>query len=167
MAKKATTFKIGQQIVYPLQGVGVIQNIEERIFKGKKVPYYVMYFDALDMTIRLPAESAENQGIRAIVSREESEYALEVISAEHEPVPTDWKIRYQMNLELVRKGEIADIASVVTKLYHRSKIKELPILERKLYDSALNLLVDEISFSLEKEKKEVEQLIFTRLEPEE
>ena len=166
MAKKtsSTQFKKGQQVVYPLQGVGLVEKIEERQFKGETVPYYVMYFDVSDMTIRIPVATAAEQGIRAIVPKEESEKALEIISAEYEPVPTDWKLRYQMNLDLLRKGDVGDIALVVTKLYHRSKVKELPILERKLYDSALRLLVDEVSFSLNKKKDEVEQLIFMKLE---
>ena len=161
---KTINFKKGQQVVYPLQGVGVIQEIEERLFKDKMVPYYVIYFHVSDMTIRIPASSAVTQGIRAIVPKAQSEKALDIISAEYEPVPTDWKLRYQMNLDLLRKGDVTDIATVVTKLYHRSKIKELPILERKLYDSALNLLVDEVSCSMGKEKEEVEQLIFMKLE---
>jgi CarD family transcriptional regulator len=69
-----------------------------------------------------------------------------------------------MNLDLLKKGSITDIASIVRSLYHRSKIKELPILERKLYDSALKLLEDEIACSLDKSREEVENLIFTRLE---
>jgi len=166
MAKKSssTQFKKGQQVVYPLQGVGLVEKIEERSFKGDMVPYYVMYFEVSDMTIRIPVSTAADQGIRAIVPKEESEKALDIISSDYEPVPTDWKLRYQMNLDLLRKGDVTDIATVVTKLYHRSKVKELPILERKLYDSALRLLVDEVSFSLGKKKDEVEQLIFMKLE---
>jgi CarD family transcriptional regulator len=57
-----------------------------------------------------------------------------------------------------------DIASIVRSLYHRSKVKELPIQERKLYDSAMKLLEDEITYSLRKPREEVEGLIFTRLE---
>lgn len=161
-----TDFKKGQRVVYPLQGVGIIQDIDTRLFNGKMVPYYVMYFHVSDMTICIPASSAASQGIRAIVSQDRSEKALEIITTEYEPPPTDWKLRYQMNLDLLRKGDITDIAVVVTKLYHRSKVKELPILERKLYDSALNLLVDEISFSLDKEKSEIEQIVFMKLETE-
>jgi len=71
-----------------------------------------------------------------------------------------------MNLDLLKKGSIRDIASIVRSLYHRSKVKELPILERKLYDSALRLLVDEASISLKKTKEEIEQMIFSRLELE-
>jgi len=76
-------------------------------------------------------------------------------------------MRYQMNLDLLKSGSVMDIATVVRTLYHRSKIKELPILERKLFDSALKLLVDEISYSLGKEKEEVENLIFSKLESQE
>jgi CarD family transcriptional regulator len=75
-------------------------------------------------------------------------------------------MRYQLNLDLLKKGSIRDIASIVRSLYHRSKVKELPILERKLYDSALKLLVDEASISLRKTKDEVENMIFSRLELE-
>jgi CarD family transcriptional regulator len=53
---------------------------------------------------------------------------------------------------------------VVQALYHRSKIKELPVQERKLYDNALRLLIDEISFALKKDKKEIEMLVFSKLE---
>jgi CarD family transcriptional regulator len=67
-------------------------------------------------------------------------------------------------MDLLKKGSIMDIATIVRSLYHRSKVKELPILERKLYDSALKLLEDEISCSLKKQKEEVENIIFTRLE---
>jgi CarD family transcriptional regulator len=61
---------------------------------------------------------------------------------------------------------VTDIAQVVQTLYHRSKIKELPILERKLYDSAIKLLVDELSISLSKSKDAIEEMIFERLEAE-
>ncbi len=157
-------FKKGQQVVYPLQGVGIIQDIEDRLFNGKMVPYYIMYFHVSDMTISIPVASTSLQGIRAIVPSDRSEKALEVISSECEPAPTDWKLRYQMNLDLLRKGDVLDIATVVMTLYHRSKLKELPILERKLYDSALNLFIDELSLSLDKEKSEIQQLIFMKLE---
>jgi CarD family transcriptional regulator len=73
-------------------------------------------------------------------------------------------MRFQMNMDLLKKGSIRDIASIVRSLYHRSKVKELPIQERKLYDSALKLLEDELSISLRKSKDDIENIIFTRLE---
>jgi CarD family transcriptional regulator len=163
---KAKGFQVDQKVVYPSQGVGVIKAIEEKEFKKERVPYYVIYLEVSDMTIMVPTDRAEELGIRAIVPKEEALKALELISDDFEPIPSDWKLRYQMNLDLLKKGSVADIAVIVRSLYHRSKVKELPILERKLYDSALKLLEDEVSFSLRKSRDEIENMIFSRLEAE-
>jgi CarD family transcriptional regulator len=159
-----TDFKVDQRIVYPSQGVGRILEIKEKAFKDSKLLYYTIYLEFSDMTVMVPVDKAIELGIRAIVPKSEAEQALAFISEEYAPIPSDWKLRYQMNLDLLKKGSVLDIASVVRSLYHRSKIKELPILERKLYDSALNLLQDEISFSLGKNKDEIAELIRARLE---
>ncbi len=159
-----TDFKVDQWIVYPSQGVGRILEIKEKAFKNSKLLYYTIYLEFSDMTVMVPVTKAIELGIRAIVPKDQAENALAFISEEYAPIPTDWKLRYQMNLDLLKKGSVLDIASVVRSLYHRSKIKELPILERKLYDSALNLLQDEISFSLGKDKDEIAELIRARLE---
>jgi len=161
---KSKIFAVGQRIVYPSQGVGVINAIEQRQFNDSEVPYYVIYIEASDMTIMAPVEKAEELGVRATVSEEEAMQALALIGEEFEPNPSDWKLRYQMNLDLLKKGSIYDIAKIVRSLYNRSKVKELPILEKKLYDSAQNLLEDELSLSLRKSKKEVEDMIHERLE---
>jgi CarD family transcriptional regulator len=159
-----TEFKVDQRIVYPSQGVGRIMDIKEKPFKDGKLLYYTIYLEFSDMTVMVPVDKATELGIRAIVPKDQAEQALVFISEEYAPIPSDWKLRYQMNLDLLKKGSVLDIASVVRSLYHRSKIKELPILERKLYDSALNLLQDEISFSLNKDKDEIAELIRARLE---
>ena len=161
---KAKTFQIDQKVVYPSQGVGIIKSIIQKKFKDTKVPYYVIYIEVTDMTIMVPVDKAISLGIRQTVSRDEALKALELISEDYEPIPSDWKLRYQMNLDLLKKGSVRDIVAIVRSLYHRSRVKELPILERKLYDSALNLLQDEVSISLRKSKDEVENMIFTRLE---
>ncbi|MCL2197268.1 MAG: CarD family transcriptional regulator, partial [Treponema sp.] len=135
-------------------------------FKDSKIPYYVIYLEVTDMTIMVPVDKAIELGIRSTVSRDEAQKALELISEDYEPIPSDWKMRYQMNLDLLKKGSIRDIASIVRSLYHRSKVKELPILERKLYDSAMKLLEDEISISLRKSKEDVQNMIFARLDVE-
>ena len=161
---KDLTYKVDQQIVYPLQGVGKVTAIEERPFRDQTLLYYIIYLEVSDMTIMVPVDKADELGIRAIVSKKESNVALELLAEEHEPITADWKMRYQMNLDLLKKGSVTDIATVVRTLYSRSKVKELPILERKLYDSALRLLVDEVSFSLDKDKESVEKLIFDQMD---
>jgi CarD family transcriptional regulator len=165
-SKKAPAFKEKQQVVYPLQGVGQVLTIEERKFKDSTLLYYVIYLEVTDMTVMVPVDKALELGIRPIVPKKEAELALKLISEEYEAIPADWKLRYQMNLDLLKQGSVSDIATVVRTLYHRSKVKELPILERKLFDNALKLLVDEVSFSLKKSKSDVEQMVFDRLEAE-
>lgn len=157
-------YQIDQRVVYPSQGVGRILEIREKAFKDSKILYYIIYLEFSDMTVMVPIDKANILGLRPIVRKDEAELALSFISEDYAPIPTDWKLRYQMNLDLLKKGSIMDIASVVRSLYHRSKIKELPILERKLYDSAINLLQDEIAYSLGKPKDEIAELIHARLE---
>src|SRR5574344_2827668 len=117
------------------------------------------------MIVMVPVDNAESLGIRPIVSAAEAQKALDMLGEDVEPVTSDWKLRYQMNLDLLKKGSIQDIASIVRCLYHRSKVKELPILERKLYDNAKKLLEDEIADAMDKTTKEVEALLHARLEP--
>jgi RNA polymerase-interacting CarD/CdnL/TRCF family regulator len=161
----STKFRIAQKVVYPSQGVGKVTDITEQAFKDQKLWYYNIYIEASDMVVMVPVERADELGIRAIVSAEEAEKALNLLSDDFEPITSDWKLRYQMNLDLLKKGSILAIATIVRCLYNRSKVKELPILERKLYDSARKLLEDEISFAMGKTAKEVETLIHTKLEP--
>ena len=151
-----TEFKVNQQIVYPSQGVGKITEIFEKEFNGETVAYYKIYLEVSDMIVMVPVNNAKDLGIRAIVEASEAKKALNMLSEDFEPITSDWKLRYQMNLELLKKGSIADIAQIVRCLYNRSKVKELPIMERKLYESAKKLLEDEISFALGKTAKEIE-----------
>ena len=158
-----TRYSVGQQIVYPLQGVGQVERLEEREFRNKPTLYYVVYLEVSDMTIMIPVDKADDLGIRAIVSKRKAERALRLIAEDFDPIPTDWKLRYQMNLDLLKRGAVNDIASVVRSLSYRSRIKELPILERKLFDNALRLMVDEVSYSLGRDKGDIESLIEERL----
>ncbi len=161
-----TQFSDGQTIVYPIQGVGKITDITKKEFKGKELLYYTIYLAVSDMTVMVPVDKAVELGIRAIVPVEDSNKALQLISEPNEPITGDWKMRYQMNLDLLKSGSVLDIALVVRSLYHRSKIKELPILERKIFDTALKLLIDEIASSLSQDTDETEEMIFSKLESE-
>jgi len=161
---KSKSFVVDQKVVYPSQGVGVIKSIVQKKFKDSKIPYYIIYIEVTDMTIMVPVDKAVELGIRPTVSRDEANKALELLSQDYDPIPSDWKMRYQMNLELLKKGSIRDIASIVRSLYHRSQVKELPIQERKLFDSAMKLLEDEMLISLKKTKEDVQSMIKARLD---
>ncbi len=158
-------FAVNERVVYPGQGVGEIIEISQKKFKENLLNYYVIYFDESDMTVLVPVDKTEELRIRRIVSAEAAEEALNFLSEKFDPIPTDWKMRYQMNLDLFKTGSVLDNASIVRSLYHRSKIKELPIQERRLYDSAYRIFHDELSCALGKDKAEIEALVHSFLEP--
>ena len=157
-----TKFQIEQKIVYPSHGVGKILEIFEKNFRGSEMLYYKIYIEVSDMIVMVPVEKAEELGIREVVSADEALAALELLSDDFEPILSDWKLRYQKNLELLKKGALADIAKIVRNLYNRSKIKELPILERKLYDLAKKLLIDEVCLATGINEKDVESRVHTK-----
>lgn len=165
MEKNDTEFSIKQIVVYPSQGVGEVMEIFERELKGEKVPYYRIYIPVSDMDVLIPIAKAKDQGIRSIVSKEQAEKAIDLLGEDFEPLTSDWKLRYQQNMDLLKKGSVEDIAAIVRSLYHRSKIKELPIQERKLYDNAKKLLEDELSYALGKDPTEIEAMLHAKLEP--
>ena len=158
-------FSAKEIVVYPGQGVGIITDITKKEIDGEVIDYYVIYLSDSDMTVLVPITGIDNLGIRRIVTKAEAEAALKFLSEDFEPIPIDWKARYQMNMDLFKSGKILDTASVVRSLYQRSKTKELPIQERKLYDSAYRIFQDEIAAALKMTKTEAEASIHLHLEP--
>ncbi len=165
MAKIKTEFSLKQIVVYPSQGVGEIIDIFKKEFKGKQVYYYKIHIPVSDMNIMVPVDNAKNMGIRSVVEKDQALKAIELLGEEFETPTSDWKLRYQQNIDLLHSGSVEDIAAIVRCLYHRSKIKELPAMERKLYENAKKLLEDELSYALDKNPKEIESLLHAKLEP--
>ncbi len=164
MSKKYA-FSLNEIVVYPGQGVGKVTDITKKEIGDETIEYFVIYLSESDMTVLVPVSGVENMGIRRIVTKAEAEKTLEFLSKEFEAMPSDWKTRYQMSLDLYKSGEIMSEATVVRSLYHRSKIKELPIQERKLYDATCRIFQDELAAALGVSKQEVETLIHSHLEP--
>lgn len=157
-------FEVGQPVVYPQQGLGIIRGIKDRQRESGIARYYEIYLENTEMTLMIPVSNAVELGVRPLVTAEEAKRAIEAISGKPELGPADWKLRYQRNVDLMKTGKIVNIARVVQTLYYRSKIKELPIHERKLYDNALGLLIDEASMAMEKDRDEISTMILSRLE---
>lgn len=162
--KSPTKYSVGQKIVYPVQGVGEITQITKKPFQGQQTPYYVIYLSGSDMTVMIPCDKVDDLGIRSVVSRQTASKALSKLEKPTLPMISDWKLRYQNNVDLIKSGNLSDIATVVSALYFRSKQKELPILERKLFDNAKKLLIDELALAMKKSVSDIEDLILTRLE---
>ncbi|RKX95218.1 MAG: CarD family transcriptional regulator [Spirochaetes bacterium] len=157
-------YEVGSKVVYPLHGVGIISSIEEKTVLGKTHSYYIIKLGISDMTVMIPVEKSDELGLRHIVSSKDVKDALKLIKGEITHIEEDWKERYQNNFEKMKKGSLLDVAEVVKNLYHRNQIKELSIMEKKLYENAFRLLVDEIAFVLNIEKEQAKALIAERLE---
>jgi CarD family transcriptional regulator len=154
----------GAKVVYPLHGVGVISSIEDKTVLGETRSYYVIKLAISDMTVMIPVKKSDDLGLRLIVSDRDANKALKVIGAETTEMEEDWKSRYQQNFEKIKSGSILNVAEVVRNLFHRNKVKELSIMEKKLYENAYRLLVDEISYVKDLKREEVQSLVAEGLE---
>lgn len=159
-----TEFKLGDNVVYPMHGVGVIDRIEEKSILGNKQLYYVLKLSVSDMTSMIPVDKSQKLGLRACTLSKGIEEALQLLREIPEDVEEDWKSRYNHNLNLVKNGSLLDISQVVRNLFHRNLVKELSNTEKKLFEFALQLMVDEISAVAHLDKIEVEDTITRLLE---
>jgi CarD family transcriptional regulator len=157
-------YEVGSKVVYPLHGVGVISSIEDKTVLGEKRSYYVIKLTISDMTVMIPTDKCDQLGLRQIVTDHDVKRALKLIRSEITEMDEDWKTRYQNNFEKIKSGSILDVAEVVRNLFHRNKVKELSIMEKKLYENAYRLLVDEISYVKNMEKEEVQDIVSEGLE---
>ncbi|MCK5095113.1 MAG: CarD family transcriptional regulator, partial [Spirochaetes bacterium] len=139
-------YEVGAKVVYPVHGVGIINSIEDKTVLGEKRSYYIIKLAISDMTVMIPINKSEQLGLRLVVSDRDVHKALKLIKSEVTAMDEDWKTRYQHNFEKIKSGSILDVAEVVRNLFHRNKIKELSIMEKKLYENAYRLLIDEIAY---------------------
>ena len=110
MAKKSEKglfmYSLGDKVVYPLHGVGVIDSIEDKTVLGEKRSYYVIKLAISDMTVMIPINKSDDLGLRLVVSDRDANKALKVIGSETTEMDEDWKSRYQQNFEKIKSGSI-------------------------------------------------------------
>jgi len=156
-------YKVGTNVVYPLHGVGMISSIEDKTVLGETRSYYIIKLAISDMTVMIPTHKSDDLGLRLVVSSKDVKQALKLIEEDSVQTDEDWKARYQHNFEKIKSGSIFDVAEVVRNLFHRNRIKELSIMEKKLYENAYRLLIDEIAIVNEIEKEKVQNIVAERL----
>ncbi|MGF7058357.1 CarD family transcriptional regulator [Brassicibacter mesophilus] len=152
-------FDIGDKIVYPMHGAGIIVAIEEKEILGKKRKYYIMKMPMGDMKVMVPIDSIEDIGIREVINNEEIEQVLAVLSDNKTKMPQNWNRRYRANMDKIKSGDIYEIASVVRNLIIRDREKGLSTGERKMLNNAKQMLVSEIVLAKSIEQMEAENLI--------
>ena len=156
-------FNIGDKVVYPMHGAGVIESIEEKEILGQKQKYYIMKMPVGDIQVMVPTESAEKVGLREVIHCEDADKVLGVLSSEQTAMNTNWNKRYRENMDRIKNGKILEVAEVVKNLAHKSNDKGLSAGEKKLYNNAKQILISELVLANQGTKAEVEALIDEKL----
>jgi len=153
-------FITGDMAVYPAHGVGVIEAIETQTIAGVDQNFYVMKILNNDMTIMIPTATSENVGLRAIIAESEVDEVLVILNEREIKINSQtWNRRYRDYMDKIKTGSVFEVAVVLRDLYLLSDDKELSYGERKMMDTAKNLLVKEISLAKDVEEQVVEQQI--------
>ena len=150
-------FKIGDKVVYPMHGAGVIESIEEREVLGEKRKYYVMNLPVGNMKLFIPLNNVENLGLRQVISPARIKDVLEVLQTKDTTTTLAWNRRYRANLEKIKSGNIFEVANVVRSLAQRDNEKGLSTGEKKMYENACQILISELVLTEGTEEATVRQ----------
>ena len=155
----APSFKIGDYLIYPMQGVGKVVNISKQEVLGKSRRYYVLEIENSRMKVLIPTDKINEVGVRPIIGQKEVKKVLRLLKKDEKDTEEDWKIRYQNNMLKIKSGNIYLIAEVCRNLSKRNQDKELSLMERRLYESAYQLITNEIAQSTAMSKEDAGNLI--------
>jgi len=137
-------YKIGDSVVYPMHGAGVIEDIEQKEVLGKQQSYYVLRMPIGDMKVMVPMDNAAGVGMRDVICREQAEKVLEVFRTVETDVIQNWNKRFRENMVRIKSGDIFEVSAVVKSLMLRDRQKGLSTGERKMLSNAKQILISEI-----------------------
>lgn len=158
-------FEIGDNAVYPGHGVGVIERIETREISGSNKIFYVLKILDNGMTIMIPTDHVQMVGLREIIPEVQVPRVFQILKEKDASTYNQtWNRRYREYMEKINTGSIFEIAEVLRDLYMLKSEKELSFGERKILDTAKNLLVTEIAIAMRSQENEVVQELRTILE---
>lgn len=141
-------FRVGDKVVYPMHGAGVIEAIEEREVLGNRKHYYVMKLPLGEMEVMVPTGSEEECGLRSVVNQQKLQQVFELLRQRRSKMPGNWSHRYRAHLAKMRSGDIMDLAEVVCNLSQRNQERGLSTGERKMLDNARQILLSEIVLAM-------------------
>jgi CarD family transcriptional regulator len=144
-----------------MHGAGVIEAVEEKEILSHREPCYVMRLLLDEMRVTIPLRSTEDIGLRMVISRDEVPLVLTVLKTQDEVdrPQQNWNRRYRANLEKIKSGSIYQVAEVVRTLARRDKEKGLSTGERRMLDSARQILLSELILSEGIEAAEAQRLL--------
>lgn len=157
-------FKVGDKVVYPNHGVGVIEQVAKRAIGDIESRFYCLRIISTDSMVMVPVGNTDAVGLRKILTRRQVTKVIKIIKEGEVTTYDDWKGRFQANSEKMRTGDIQAVAEVLKSLTMLNEIKPLSYRERKMLDRARFLLVSELSEAGGKPTDDVETQIDGALE---
>jgi len=152
-------FRIGDKVVYPNHGVGVIEQVVRRSVGEFESSFYCLRILSTDSTVMVPVENTSAVGLRKILSRRQTTRVMKVLKDQEITTYDDWKGRFQANSEKMRSGDIKAVAEVLKNLTMLNESKPLSYRERRMLDRARFLLVSELAEAAGKDTEEIEAKI--------
>jgi len=141
-------YNIGDRLVYPMHGAGVVEAIEEKEVLDEKRFYYVMKMPIGDVKVMIPVNNTEEIGIRDVATKAEAEKVIEKFVETQPDTASNWNKRYRENMEKIRGGNLIEIAYVAKTLMLKEKMKGLSMGERKMLQSVKQILISELVIAL-------------------
>lgn len=156
-------FKIGDKVVYPMHGAGIIEGIEEKEILGDYKTFYVLKLPTKSMKVMLPVENAQSLGVRNIVQSDDVSKVMDLLGQQKGAMPDNWNRRYRSNLEKVKTGDIFEVAQVVRNLEILDREKGLSTGERKMLNNTKQILVSELILANNMKEDEAVSLVNTTI----
>ena len=138
-------FKIGQKVVYPNHGIGIIEQIEHKQIGASSLPFYTLRLAATNSLVLVPVANASEVGLRSPISSGECEMLLKNLADDFAAPPNDWKDRFKDFTEKMRTGDIFEVADVLKNLTFSSHIKPLSFREQRMLERARYLVISELA----------------------
>jgi CarD family transcriptional regulator len=152
-------FQVGERVVYPNHGVGIIESVSKAEFSNGPQEFYHLRIQATNSLVMIPIANIQNVGIRRIIRKDDITQLYKLLSKEFKELDNDWKERFRDNSDRMRTGDIFEVAEVVKNLVYLNHQKPLSFREKRLLDRAKQILVCEIATVGHQKPQEVEELI--------
>ena len=137
-------FQIGDKIVHPMHGAGIVESIVQKKVNGVVREYYVLKLPVRAMVVMVPTEHCEEIGVRPILEPEQAAQVMETLPSIQVEMTQNWNRRYRENMERLKSGNLLEVARVIKGLMQRDVARGLSTGERKMLHSAKQILISEI-----------------------
>ena len=156
-------FQVGDKIVHPMHGAGVIDSIVSKKVNGVVRDYYILKLPVGGMLVMIPTEHTEEIGVRPVVDRDEADRLIAAMPGIEVDMTQNWNRRYRENMLRIKSGDLMDVARVVKGLMLRDEDRGLSTGERKMLHSAKQILISELVLSQDASYEDMERRVNTAM----